>query len=186
MFGIFLELFSSHLKLHTRYLQDIQDNMTQINLLSETAIYASVFCLSSAFVISFFKFSLTPESPSKSKSHNKKKVDTTLPNGPTPLPIVGNLFYFAKMLKNADAELIKLGEKYGALCMMWFSSNPILIVSKANDIKQLLDKVGQQLCIFPFHSVIALTISLDIRKAQSTPIDRHRAPSESRPGLGDW
>lgn len=34
-----------------------------------------------------------------------------------------------------------LAKKYGGLCWLWFGTYPVLIISKAEDAKLLLDKV---------------------------------------------
>lgn len=63
------------------------------------------------------------------------------PNGPKPWPIIGNLAFFSRLLKSPDRELMTLAKKYGGLCWLWFGTYPVLIISKAEDAKLLLDKV---------------------------------------------
>jgi hypothetical protein len=71
-----------------------------------------------------------------------KGLKATFPDGPKPWPIIGNLFFFIKLFKDPDNVLMKLAKDYGGTCMLWFSSAPVMIISKAEDAKLLLDKVG--------------------------------------------
>ncbi|KAM7217290.1 Cytochrome P450 [Rhypophila decipiens] len=63
-------------------------------------------------------------------------------NGPKPWPVLGNITTFARLAKNPDEELVRLAKKYGGICMLWLSSTPVMIISKAEDAKRLLDKKG--------------------------------------------
>lgn len=63
-------------------------------------------------------------------------------NGPKPWPILGNIGVFARLARNPDKELVRLAKKYGGVCMLWLSSTPVMIISRAEDAKRLLDKVG--------------------------------------------
>jgi hypothetical protein len=67
------------------------------------------------------------------------------PTGPDPWPIIGNIFVFSKILKDADRELISIAERFGALCMMWLRSQPVLFISKLADAKEIMDKVCSSL-----------------------------------------
>lgn len=68
-------------------------------------------------------------------------VSTNGPPGPKPWPVVGNLFFLARLFKSPEERLIDIAKKYGSLCMLWFGSSPVLVINTAEDIKQLLDKV---------------------------------------------
>jgi len=103
-------------------------------------------------------------------------------NGPKPWPIVGNLISFLKLSKNPDQELVRLVNKYGGICMLWLSSTPIMIISKAEDAKRLLDKVN----LTPTQTdnrISCLTVN---RKGPYTQTGRRRTRSAERPGHGDW
>lgn len=63
------------------------------------------------------------------------------PRGPRPYPILGNLYFMSKLSRNADGELLKLAHKYGAICMLWFGSNPILVINKAKAAHELMEMV---------------------------------------------
>lgn len=68
--------------------------------------------------------------------------DTTrYPHGPTPLPILGNLLYFQRLLKSPDPELISLAKQYGEIAMLWFGHNPVVVVNSPKVAKDLMDKV---------------------------------------------
>ncbi|KAK3331310.1 cytochrome P450 [Apodospora peruviana] len=64
------------------------------------------------------------------------------PPGPKPWPAVGNLIFFFKLSRNTDYQLTQLAKEYGGICMLWLSSTPVMIISKAEDAKKLLDKKG--------------------------------------------
>ncbi|KAG6014395.1 hypothetical protein E4U54_005391 [Claviceps lovelessii] len=91
-------------------------------------------CILSAYLVSYLQHVLCPEEPDADR--------TRYPPGPTPWPLVGNLFFFGKLLKNPDRELVALAHRYGGTCMLWFGSKPVLIINKAEDAEELLDKKG--------------------------------------------
>ena len=66
------------------------------------------------------------------------------PDGPTPLPLLGNIFSFSALMKNPDTELLNLAARYGKMCMLWFGNNPVLIISSPSVSKELLDKVRHE------------------------------------------
>ncbi|KAI0882332.1 cytochrome P450 [Annulohypoxylon maeteangense] len=103
---------------------------------SDYYISAILVCVVFSWLTSIL-WSLKPASFSK-----KAKTNDVYPGGPTPWPIVGNLVYVSKLFKNPDVELMKIAKKFGGISMLWFSSMPVLIISKAEDAKQLLDKRG--------------------------------------------
>ncbi len=69
------------------------------------------------------------------------------PDGPHPLPILGNIFSFNALKKSPDQELLRIARKYGQMCMLWFGSNPVIIVSSPKLAKDLMDKVYKPDCI---------------------------------------
>ncbi|KFX91307.1 hypothetical protein V490_05975 [Pseudogymnoascus sp. VKM F-3557] len=76
------------------------------------------------------------------KSGSTGKNDMQYPNGPSPLPIIGNIFSFAALKQWPDKELLNIARKYGQLCMLWFGSNPVIIISSPKLAKELMDKRG--------------------------------------------
>lgn len=68
------------------------------------------------------------------------------PNGPSPLPILGNILSFATLKERPDMELLNIARKYGQICMLWFGSNPVIIISSPKLAKELMDKV-----LKPYH-----------------------------------
>ncbi|KAI0406241.1 cytochrome P450 [Xylaria palmicola] len=70
------------------------------------------------------------------------KAEAPHPVGPRPWPLIGNLLLFFQLIRDPDNELMKLAKRYGGICMLWFSSNPVIIISNAEDAKELLDKKG--------------------------------------------
>jgi hypothetical protein len=64
------------------------------------------------------------------------------PTGPQALPLIGNYFSLAKLQANPEKELVRLKNKYGELCMLWFGRNPVIILSSPRIAKELMDKVN--------------------------------------------
>ncbi|KAL7935119.1 cytochrome P450 [Trichoderma chlorosporum] len=62
--------------------------------------------------------------------------------GPTPWPLIGNLPYFLRVLKNLQVELPLMAERFGGLCMLWMGSQPTLVISSLKDADELLGKNG--------------------------------------------
>ncbi|KAH8125250.1 hypothetical protein FP744_10005524 [Trichoderma asperellum] len=62
--------------------------------------------------------------------------------GPKPLPLLGNIIYFSKMLKNLPVEVPLMAKRFGGTCMMWMGSKPILMIHKLEDAHELLSKRG--------------------------------------------
>ncbi|PGH19458.1 hypothetical protein AJ80_03959 [Polytolypa hystricis UAMH7299] len=64
------------------------------------------------------------------------------PHGPQALPILGNLVQFRSLQARPDQELLRIAKKYGQLCMLWFGSNPVLIISSPKAAKDMMDQRG--------------------------------------------
>lgn len=70
------------------------------------------------------------------------------PNGPWRWPILGNLVEFKSLKARPDQELLRIAKTYGEMCMLWFGSNPVLIVNSPKVAKEMMDKVrGNQALI---------------------------------------
>lgn len=79
--------------------------------------------------------------------HGKKGQKIPLPpspEGPLRLPVLGSLLSFFDMRKDLDQTLIRLARKYGALCMLWFGTKPVMIINTPRAAKDLLDKVSEK------------------------------------------
>ena len=63
--------------------------------------------------------------------------------GPYPLPLLGNIFTFSALKHSPDSKLLILARKYGKVCMLWFGSNPVIIVNSPQTAKELMDKVNR-------------------------------------------
>lgn len=59
-----------------------------------------------------------------------------LPPGPTPLPLVGNVFQLN--LKSVHKSLIKLSEQYGPVFTFWFSGYPAVVVCGTEAVREVL------------------------------------------------
>lgn len=64
------------------------------------------------------------------------------PRGPRSYPILGNPGFMSRLSRNADGELLELAQKYGAICMLWFGSNPILVINTAKAAHELMEMVS--------------------------------------------
>ena len=74
------------------------------------------------------------------------------PRGPRPYPILGNLSFMSRLSRNADGELLKLAREYGAICMLWFGSKPILVINKAkaaHEVMEIVRPFQAQRCFTP-------------------------------------
>lgn len=74
----------------------------------------------------------------------KKRRPAPYPEGPRTLPLLGSIFSFFTLRKNSDQTLIRLARDYGALCMLWFGSKPVVIVSSPKAAKDLMDQVSRK------------------------------------------
>lgn len=61
--------------------------------------------------------------------------------GPTPWPLLGNLPYFSRVLKNLPVELPLMVKRFGGLCMLWIGSQPALVINNLKDADEILTKV---------------------------------------------
>lgn len=102
--------------------------MIQLNL--DVAVLSLALCFAFSLISGIF--------------YQTTKKTSKYPSGPPTWPIIGNLTYFLQLLKNPELELLKLPQKYGALCMLWFGNSPVLIINTAEEVKALLDKVCYQ------------------------------------------
>jgi hypothetical protein len=66
------------------------------------------------------------------------------PDGPRPLPFLGTIFAFSALKNRPDQELLRIAQKYGSICMLWFGHSPVIIVSSPRVAKELMDKVHHQ------------------------------------------
>ena len=71
-----------------------------------------------------------------------KAKTPTFPDGPRSLPFFGNILSFFNLQRRPDQTLVSLARKYGGMCMLWFGSNPVVIVSSPRVAKDLMDKVS--------------------------------------------
>ncbi|KAL7928621.1 cytochrome P450 [Trichoderma chlorosporum] len=94
--------------------------------ISQVSVLGLVLCLSTVLVNRFFQ---------KPQTHK-------YPAGPKPWPVIGNLFIFPKIAKDDDETLASLTKKFSGLCMLWLFSQPMLVVNKLADAKELMDKRG--------------------------------------------
>lgn len=69
------------------------------------------------------------------------REQSIFPDGPRPLPFIGNLLDFSALYANPDKVLYQVARKYGKICMLWFGSKPVIIVSSPEAAKELMDKV---------------------------------------------
>ncbi len=105
------------------------------------------------------------------------------PNGPTPLPFLGNIGPLIRLKANLDQELIRIKEKWGPICMLWYGSAPIIIISSPRAVRELLNEVGNFTSNIPTLLSHALTSS---REVPSIPPGQNRTNFARSYGLGDW
>ena len=73
---------------------------------------------------------------------NKERRKPHYPSGPRSLPILGSVVWLMILRKNPAQTLRQTASKYGALCMLWLGSTPVMIVRSPKAAKDLLDKAG--------------------------------------------
>lgn len=110
--------------------------------MDQTNISALMFVLCSSLFIAVCLAMIIPKYTFKAG-----KEAAHYPDGPHPLPILGNIFSFNALKKSPDQELLSIARKYGQMCMLWFGSNPVIIVSSPKLAKDLMDKVYKPDCI---------------------------------------
>lgn len=66
---------------------------------------------------------------------------TKYPNGPRPLVFLGNFFTLSRLLSTPDQELISLARRFGDVCMLWYGSNPVMIINTPRAARELLTEV---------------------------------------------
>ncbi|KAL6909173.1 cytochrome P450 [Trichoderma evansii] len=60
--------------------------------------------------------------------------------GPKPWPLLGNFFYYSKVLKNVTVELPLMAKNFGDICMLWMGSKPNLLIHNLEDAHEILTK----------------------------------------------
>ena len=79
------------------------------------------------------------------------------PLGPKPLPLLGNYFTISKLQTDADGELRRLARRFGEVCMLWYGSNPVVIVSTPKAARDLLVEVCTYYCA-PFLFLVLIIL----------------------------
>ncbi|KIN03249.1 hypothetical protein OIDMADRAFT_120288 [Oidiodendron maius Zn] len=64
------------------------------------------------------------------------------PAGPRPLGLVGNVSTFLKLLSEPDKELLRIRQRWGSICMLWYGSSPVIIINTPKAAKELLQDRG--------------------------------------------
>lgn len=66
---------------------------------------------------------------------------TKYPNGPKPPGVLGNYFTIAKSQSYPDQELLSLASRFGDVCMLWYGSNPVMILNTPKVARELLAQI---------------------------------------------
>ena len=64
------------------------------------------------------------------------------PPGPRPLLLVGNLRTIRGLQNDPVEPFLALKRRWGGLCMLWFGSQPVVVVNDPKIAKELLNEVG--------------------------------------------
>ncbi|KAK4203561.1 cytochrome P450 [Triangularia verruculosa] len=89
----------------------------------------------------------------------KKTTHPQYPNGPIPLPFVGNIWTIHKLNVDAEKTCRSLGSKYKDLCMLWYGSSPALLVNSPQAAHDLLHQMSISTASRPDHNSFRYTIS---------------------------
>ena len=65
----------------------------------------------------------------------------TYPNGPKPLPLLGNIISLRSLYANLDRGLLDLKNKWGDVCMLWYGSSPVLLINSPKAAREFLNEV---------------------------------------------
>lgn len=63
-------------------------------------------------------------------------------NGPTPVPLLGNILTLKRLKADPDGELLRIRKKWGHICMLWFGTTPVILINHPRAAKELLNEVG--------------------------------------------
>ncbi|XP_066560014.1 cytochrome P450 2M1 isoform X1 [Amia ocellicauda] len=72
----------------------------------------------------------------------KQSLNSRLPPGPSPLPIVGNLFQMD--VKQPYKYYLEISRKYGSVFTVWLGSKPVVVLSGYETIKDALVSQGEE------------------------------------------
>jgi hypothetical protein len=89
-----------------------------------------------------FRFVLVLPAARRSSTKGGNLNVATYPSGPVPIPFLGNVSSFLKLMKNSEKILINMATQYGEMCMLWLGRSPVLIINSPTTAKDLLDKVS--------------------------------------------
>ena len=64
------------------------------------------------------------------------------PDGPSPIPLLGNIATLRRLRANIDKELLRLKAEWGSVCMLWYGSSPVLFINSPRVAKELLNEVS--------------------------------------------
>ncbi|XP_066578465.1 cytochrome P450 2M1-like [Amia ocellicauda] len=76
------------------------------------------------------------------KNRGKQNLHSRLPPGPSPLPIVGNLFQMD--VKQPYKFYLEISKKYGSVFTVWLGSKPVVVLSGYETIKDALVSQGEE------------------------------------------
>ena len=63
------------------------------------------------------------------------------PNGPVPIPFLGNVGTLRKLSAKLDPQLLQLKKDWGSLCMLWYGRSPVIIINSPRAARELLNEV---------------------------------------------
>lgn len=69
------------------------------------------------------------------------KRDSKYADGPTPWPLVGNIWTIYRLHTDTERVLGELGRKYGDICMLWIGLWPAIVINSAEAAHDILHKV---------------------------------------------
>ena len=95
------------------------------------------------------------------------------PNGPVPVPFLGNFGTSRKLSADLDPQLHQLKKDWGSLCMLWYGRSPVIIINSPRAARELLNEVCSLFhrCLWIFNIKIRnkAVISLKLRRVLIPP-----------------
>ena len=66
------------------------------------------------------------------------------PQGPRPFPILGNVAILRNLHADPDRQLLRLRDRWGSMCMLWYGSSPVIIVNSPKAAREMLNEVREK------------------------------------------
>lgn len=66
------------------------------------------------------------------------------PQGPRPFPVLGNVGFLKNLHADPDRQLLRLRDRWGTMCMLWYGSSPVIILNGPKAAREMLNEVREK------------------------------------------